>query len=271
MSCIHQNDHQLPHRHTVLETPGKGTLAYLYQVSHVKKTELNYICCCHELCTCHRLPRGGGPRADVGEYGDFMGTLQQISALVVGEMWGLRFLNALLSGNMWGLHFCSTERRLGTSKENVGQDDIEHLAKMCFLSLEDAEARAEHHMSICQRRRQVQQKRQRKTTRKQDGKNCQVDGQEESVYCICRRGEDQGFMIHCSNCNKWFHGECVRVSKQDADQIEDLLVCHLFSSLRTQMYFRLSRFSPPKNNVCVSERQNDFRDVEILSQSPFSS
>ena len=29
-------------------------------------------------------PRGG-PWADVGEYGDFMGTLQQISALVVGE------------------------------------------------------------------------------------------------------------------------------------------------------------------------------------------
>ena len=59
-------------------------------------------------------PRGGGPRADVGEYGDFMGTLQQIYALVVGEMWGLRFLNALLSGRMWGLRFCSTERRLGT-------------------------------------------------------------------------------------------------------------------------------------------------------------
>ena len=36
-------------------------------------------------------PRGG-PRADVGEYGDFMGTLQQILALVVGEMWGLRLI-----------------------------------------------------------------------------------------------------------------------------------------------------------------------------------
>ena len=46
---------------------------------------------------------GGGSRADVGEYGDLMGTLQQISALVVGEMWGIRFLNALLSGRMWGL------------------------------------------------------------------------------------------------------------------------------------------------------------------------
>ena len=36
-------------------------------------------------------PRGGGgPRADVGEHGDFVGTLQQISALIVmGEMWGL--------------------------------------------------------------------------------------------------------------------------------------------------------------------------------------
>ena len=42
----------------------------------------------------------GGPRADVGKYGDFMETLQQVSALVVGEIWGLRF--------------CSTERRLGT-------------------------------------------------------------------------------------------------------------------------------------------------------------
>ena len=129
-------------------------------------------------------------------------------------------LNVLLSGNMWGLRFCSTERRLGISKESIGQDDIEHLTKMCFLSLEDAAACSEHHMSICQRTRQVQQKRQRKTARNQDDKNCQVDGQEESVYYICRRGKE-GFMIQCSNCNKWFHGECVRVTDQDADQIED--------------------------------------------------
>ena len=36
------------------------------------------------------FPEGeGGPWADVGGYGNFIGTLQQISALVVGEMWGL--------------------------------------------------------------------------------------------------------------------------------------------------------------------------------------
>ena len=31
-------------------------------------------------------------------------------------------------------------------KESFGQDDIEHLAKICFLSLEDAEVCAEHYM-----------------------------------------------------------------------------------------------------------------------------
>ena len=34
--------------------------------------------------------RGGG-WADVGEYGDYMGTLYHISALVVWEMWDLEF------------------------------------------------------------------------------------------------------------------------------------------------------------------------------------
>ena len=66
-------------------------------------------------------PRGG-PRADVGEYGDFVGTFQQISTLVVGEMWGLRFFNAQLSGRMWGLRFCSTERRLGMIGCSLVQD-----------------------------------------------------------------------------------------------------------------------------------------------------
>ena len=54
----------------------------------------------------------GVPRADVRKYGDFMATLQQISALEVGEKWVV--LNALLSERMWGVRFCSTERRLET-------------------------------------------------------------------------------------------------------------------------------------------------------------
>ena len=60
-------------------------------------------------------PRGG-PRADVGEYGDIMGTLQQISALVVGEIWGLRFFNALLSGRMYGPRFLFNREEIGNDR-----------------------------------------------------------------------------------------------------------------------------------------------------------
>ena len=93
----------------------------------------NFLCSIRDLCTCHRLPRGGGPRADVGKYGDFMGTLQQISSLVVGEMWGLRFLNALLSGKIWGLRLCSTEMRLGTIfVRSIDGKMAEENKKVCF-------------------------------------------------------------------------------------------------------------------------------------------
>ena len=71
-----------------------------------------------------------GPRADVGEYGDFMETLPQISVLLVGEMWGLRFLNALLLGRMWGLRFCSTERRLGTIDYSIDGKMTEDLNRI---------------------------------------------------------------------------------------------------------------------------------------------
>ena len=74
---------------------------------------------------------GGDPKADVGEYGDFMGTLQQISALVVGKIWGLRFLNGQLSGRMWGLRFSSTERRLGKIDCSIDGKMAEE-KKVCF-------------------------------------------------------------------------------------------------------------------------------------------
>ena len=79
------------------------------------------------------FPEGGGPRADVGEYGDFMETLQQISSLVVGEMRGLRFLNALLSEKIWGLRLCSTERRLGTIfVRSIDGEMAEENKNVCF-------------------------------------------------------------------------------------------------------------------------------------------
>ena len=75
------------------------------------------------------FPEGGDPGLMWGN----TGTLQQISSLVVGEMWGLRFLNALLSGKMWGLLFCSTERRLGTILvRSIDGKMAEENKKVCF-------------------------------------------------------------------------------------------------------------------------------------------
>jgi hypothetical protein len=43
-------------------------------------------------------------------------------------------------------------------------------------------------------------------------------------YCTdnCSRGrvEDGSFMVGCDNCEGWFHGECVGISKDEACQME---------------------------------------------------
>ena len=47
----------------------------------------------------------GGPQAVCGETGDFLGTLQQIWAAMVGEMWGHKLMMPQLSGKTLGLCF----------------------------------------------------------------------------------------------------------------------------------------------------------------------
>ena len=162
-------------------------------------------------------PRGV-PRADVGGirvlYGDFATNFSPCGGGNVGT------LNALLSGNMWGLRFCSTERRLGISKESIRTrrhrapyKDVFSVTGRCW----SVRWTPYGYMSKNKTSATEKAKKDNKKARRQElSSRCQ----EESVYCICRRGKE-GFMIQCSNCNKWFHGECVRVTDQDADQIED--------------------------------------------------
>lgn len=39
-------------------------------------------------------------------------------------------------------------------------------------------------------------------------------------YCTCRGTDSAGFMICCDNCEEWFHGKCVNISKADSKSIE---------------------------------------------------
>ena len=76
------------------------------------------------------FPEGGGG-ADVG---DFMGTLQQISALVVREMWGLGFFECPTSRGECG-DFASGQPRRVWKRSIVRSIDskmAEEKKKVCF-------------------------------------------------------------------------------------------------------------------------------------------
>ncbi|KAL6048516.1 FYR C-terminal domain-containing protein [Balamuthia mandrillaris] len=63
-----------------------------------------------------------------------------------------------------------------------------------------------------------QQQQQRKPQRK---KKVASDGSDsESVYCLCRKGENGKFMIACDSCNEWFHGPCVNITKREANKLK---------------------------------------------------
>ncbi|ESO02740.1 hypothetical protein HELRODRAFT_112476 [Helobdella robusta] len=48
------------------------------------------------------------------------------------------------------------------------------------------------------------------------------DGDEktEEIYCICRSSDISRFMIGCEECNGWYHGDCINLTSDDAQNIE---------------------------------------------------
>lgn len=45
---------------------------------------------------------------------------------------------------------------------------------------------------------------------------------DSDVYCICRRKYDESlFMIECHGCREWFHGNCIGVTENEAEKIDE--------------------------------------------------
>ncbi len=53
------------------------------------------------------------------------------------------------------------------------------------------------------------------------------DDEDGEVYCICRRGQENRWMIECSQCSQWFHGECVGIDKKDKEWGNEDYYCEL--------------------------------------------
>ena len=77
--------------------------------------------------------------------------------------------------------------------------------------------------------------------------------QENDVGCICGQ-PDIGFMIGCDICRKWFHGDCVYISQEDAKDISTY-VCE---DCRTGLGKGKPQLPPsPPNNNKTQRAQED--------------
>jgi len=43
---------------------------------------------------------------------------------------------------------------------------------------------------------------------------------EQDIYCICNTGYNERAMIECTSCENWFHLECIKMSRKEANCIE---------------------------------------------------
>ncbi|GBC12888.1 hypothetical protein RIR_jg30131.t1 [Rhizophagus irregularis DAOM 181602=DAOM 197198] len=48
--------------------------------------------------------------------------------------------------------------------------------------------------------------------------------QKMQLYCICRSSDGESFMIECDNCDEWYHGACVNITREES-QLVDKYYC----------------------------------------------
>ncbi|PHH89971.1 hypothetical protein CDD83_4832 [Cordyceps sp. RAO-2017] len=51
------------------------------------------------------------------------------------------------------------------------------------------------------------------------------DESDNGPYCICRGPDDHRWMIGCENCEDWFHGECINITKEVGESLIEKFIC----------------------------------------------
>lgn len=85
-------------------------------------------------------------------------------------------------------------------------------------------------------------------------------GDDDCVYCICRTGDTNRFMIGCDSCNEWYHGDCISITEDYAKNIKQFfcLMCRERDST-LEIKFKDKKDKPDKPQVLQEKmkREND--------------
>ncbi|KAF4998022.1 hypothetical protein FGRMN_3449 [Fusarium graminum] len=53
----------------------------------------------------------------------------------------------------------------------------------------------------------------------------ELEESDNGPYCLCRGADDHRWMIFCENCEDWFHGECINLSKEVGENLIEKFLC----------------------------------------------
>ncbi|KYK58023.1 Set1 complex component spp1 [Drechmeria coniospora] len=81
-------------------------------------------------------------------------------------------------------------------------------------------------------------------------------GSDGGPYCLCRGPDDHRWMICCEFCEDWFHGECIKMSKEVGEHLIERFVCPSCSSdNRTTIYKKSCALTTCKKSARLSQGQ----------------
>lgn len=74
------------------------------------------------------------------------------------------------------------------------------------------------------------------------------------VYCICKKSDSNRFMICCDKCEKWFHGDCISITPEQAKRIQKFF-CIECLSLYPDL--KIVYKGPPKRKIVIKESEDE--------------
>eukprot|EP01083_Nonionella_stella_P029462 81094_1 len=96
----------------------------------------------------------------------------------------------------------------------------------------------------------------------------------EPLYCVCRKAyEEDDFMIMCDLCEEWYHGYCVAIKEDDAEDIEEydcFLCCGYRTPCKGTAYNKLDPRNPVAQRFELAKKNRQMIDKQIRIESQTS-